>query len=319
MGSAGPGARPMRAIATPNHALIQAAMDDPERSRTLVRIADAIGDDAYNRLISSVKDVRQFRRLRFWQEELLRDAGVSISSFTEFLELFDGAKWRATGRPKDALTAATKSFWAPILDVHGFQAYSKRSFGRLRDDCIFQCINLQLSAYRDKSFTVNYASILITRLHEHVASTTFRRLPRGKSHDGWWKSKSHEHADESMLEVCEKTSNIALPWFDATSTVLGLAEELVGLTKYGNPHTLFELGCCYVTAGNLAAARDPLREAIRQFQQAYDEMPERTWALRERSLAEELVAAIANGTHASLLSRWRDQTFVNLKLDKLRG
>jgi hypothetical protein len=309
----------MTATATPNNAIIQAAMDDPERSRILVRIADAVGDDAFNRLISSVKEVRQFRRLRFWQEELLRRAGVSISSFTEFLDLFDGAKWRSTGRSKDALTAATRSFWAPILREHGFKAYTRRSYGRVCNECIFQCINLQLSAYGGKSFAVNYASILITRLHEHVASTTFRRLPRGKSHDGWWKAKSHEHADESMLEVCEKTSNIALPWFDATSTVLGLAEELVGLAKYGNPHTFFELGCCFATAGNLAAARDALREAIRQFQQAYDEMPERSWALRERSLAEELVAAIANGTHASLLSRWRDQTFVNLKLDKLRG
>ena len=244
---------------------------------------------------------------------------MSISTVTDFLDLFDGAKRRATGRSKDALTAATTSFWAPILREHGFKKYTKRSFGRVRNDCVFQYIDLQLSAFGGKDFAVNYASVLITRLQEHVGSTTFRRLPRGKSHDGWWSAKTQERADESMRDICDKTRNIALPWFDSTSTALGLAHELVNLVDHGNPHTFFELGCCYVTAGDLAAASVPLGETIRCFQKAFDEMPKRTWALQERSLAEELMAAIGNGTHASLLSRWRDQTVANLKLEKVRG
>ncbi len=298
---------------------MQAAMDEAKRSELLDRIAAAIGDDAFNRVVGSLGEVRQRRRLRFWQEELLGQAGVSIPTYTDFLDLFDGAQWRATGRSKDALTAATTSFWAPILRGHGFKKYTKRCFGRVRNDCVFQCIALQLSAFGRKEFAVNYASVLITRLQEHVASTTFRRLPRGKSHDGWWSAKTHERADESMREVCDKTANIAVPWFESTSTALGLARELVALAEDGNPHTFFELACCYVTAGDVAAAASPLQEGIRRFQQAYDEMPQRSWALRERSLAEELVAAIANDSHASLLSRWRDQTVVNLKLDKIRG
>lgn len=209
------------------------------------------------------------------------------------------------------------SFWAPLLREHGFQRYTKRSFGRVTNSCVFQYIDFQLSRFGGKNFAVNYASLLITRLQEGVGSTTFRRLPRGKSHDGWWSAKTHERADESMQEICEKTKSIAIPWFETTSAALGLAQELVGLAKHGNPHTFFELGCCYVTAGDLAAASAPLEGAVWRFQKAYDEMPQRTWALKERMLAEEAVGAIANRTHESLILSWRDQTIVNLKLEKV--
>jgi hypothetical protein len=293
-------------------------MDDAERSSLLDHIADALGVGAFNRLLGSMEETRRLRRLRFWQEELLCRAGLPISTVTDFLDLFNGADRRATGRSKDALTAATTSFWAPILREQGFKRYTSRSFGRVKNDCVFQYIDLQLSAFGGKDFAVNYASVLITRLQEGVGSTTFRRLPRGKSHDGWWSAKTQERADESMHDICHKTRNIALPWFDSTSTALGLASELLDLAIHGNPHTFFELGCCYATAGDLAAARAPTREAIHRFQKAFDEMPERTWALRERLLAEELVAALGNGMHASLLSRWTDQTAANLKLEKVR-
>jgi Domain of unknown function (DUF4304) len=294
-------------------------MDDTVRTQLLDRIAKTVGDDAFNRLVGSLKEVRQFRRLRFWQEDLLGQAGVSISTCTEFLDLFDGVDRRATGRSKDALAAATTSFWAPILREHEFERYTTRSFGRVKNECVFQYIDLQLSSFGGKDFAVNYCSILITRLHHAVGSTTFRRLPRGKSHDGWWSAKTLMRADESMQDVCDKTKKIALPWFDSTSSAMGLAQELVQLAEHANPHAFFELGCCHATAGNLAEAIGPLREAIRLFQKSYDEMPERTWARSERSLAESLVAAIADGTHESLLSRWRDQSVVNLKLDKIGG
>ena len=54
-----------------------------------------------------------------------------VSDYTGFLELFDGAEWRETGRSKDALTAATTSYLVPVLREHGFKKYGKRSFGRL--------------------------------------------------------------------------------------------------------------------------------------------------------------------------------------------
>jgi hypothetical protein len=106
-------------------------MDPTERSCLLDGIAAAVGDDAFNRLVGSLDEVRQLQRLKFWQEELLRRANVSISTVTDYLDLFDGAEWRRTGRSKDALTAATTSFWAPILREHGFRKYTKRSYGRV--------------------------------------------------------------------------------------------------------------------------------------------------------------------------------------------
>jgi hypothetical protein len=120
-----------------------------------------------------------------------------------------------------------------------------------------------------------------------------------------------------MKEICDKTTSIALPWFDSTSDARGLAQELAKLAEHENPHTFFELGCCYATADQLTAASAPLEDAIRGFQKTYDEVPGCTWALAERSRAEELVTAIANGTHATLLSQWRRQTVVNLKLENL--
>src|SRR4051812_33066138 len=136
-----------------------------------------------------------------------------------------------TVRSKDPLTAATTTLWAPLLREHGFRKYTSRSFGCVRTNCVFQYIDIQLSVFGGKDFAVNYASVLITRLQEHVGSTTFRRLPRGKTHDGWWSAQTHERADESMQEICDKTRNIALPWFDTTSTALGLAQELVVLAE----------------------------------------------------------------------------------------
>jgi Domain of unknown function (DUF4304) len=222
-----------------------------------------------------------------------------------------------TARSKDPLIAATSTYFAPLLREHGFRKYTRRSFGRVTDNCVFQVLELQQSAYGGKGFAVNYASILITRLQEHVGSTTFRRLPRGKSHDGWWGANTSERADESMKEICDTTRNIAIPWFNSTSTDLGLARELTFLTEHGNAHTFFELGCCYVTAADLPAASTPLQEAIRRFQNIYDANSQCTWAMKERLLAEELVAALASGTYASLLSRWREQTVANLSLKKV--
>lgn len=294
-------------------------MDDTERNQLLDHIANSIGDDAYNRLVASEPETRHLARLRFWQEKLLNQAGLSISTVTEFLELFEKASWRPTGRSRDPLTAATTTFLAPFLSEHGFKKMTGRLFGRVTNGSILQYIDLQLSAYGGKDFAVNYASLLITRLRDQTGSTTFRRLRRGKSEDGWWSAKNHELADGSMLDICSKLIDVALPWFETTATVLGLAGELGTRAGDGNPHTYFELGCCFVTAGDLAAARSPLQEAVRRFGQSYDDIPQRTWALKERNLAQELISAVEGGSHANLLATWREQTIANLKLEKICG
>ncbi|MBL9092285.1 MAG: DUF4304 domain-containing protein [Planctomycetaceae bacterium] len=294
-------------------------MDELTRLWQIDQIAASIGDEAFNRLLGSLNETRKYGRLRFWQEDLLARSGVLISNYTQFLELFEGVKWRTTGRSKDALTAATRKHLIPILQEHGFRNYTKRSFIRVTNGCVFQYLGLELSRYGGKDFCVSYASMLITRLQDGVGSTTFRRLPRGRSNDGSWSAKSQWRADEAMQDVCEKTRNIALPWFDTTSSALGLAQELADISRDGNPHTFFELGCCYATAGHIAEAVASLHEATRLFQKSYDEMPQRTWALKERAMAEALLAAIADGTQSRLLSSWRDQSMGNLKLSSVCG
>lgn len=285
-------------------------MNDAKRSQLLDQIAAAVGDDAFNRLVGSLEDVRLFKSLRFWQEDLLGRAGVSIN-WTEFIDLFNEAKWRKTGRSRDALTAAMTVFLAPTLREHGFKNTFTRAFARVMNDCVYQYISLQLSSYGSKTFAVNYNSILLTG----GGNSIMRRLPCGNSHDGWWNAKTLKQADESMKDVCEKIKNFALPWFDSTSSVLSLAQELEKHVQHPNPYTFFDLGCCYATAGQLTDAIAPLQEAIRLFQYSYDEMPDRTWALEQRKLAENLVAAIEAGTHATLLSDWRNQAVVKYKLN----
>lgn len=290
------------------------AMDQEERTQQLERIAVTIGDVSFNQLLGSVREVRRDRCLRFWQESLLAKTGANVTSYAEFLSLFEGAKLKETGRAKDAVSAATSAFLMPTLTEHGFKKYGKRSFGRLMDDSVFQYVHLQLSAYGDKNFAVNYASILISCPHEGMRST-FRRLPQGKSSDGWWQAMHHERADESMLDVRERMMNVALPWFDATSTPIGLAEELVKM-GHGHPSTLFELGCCYATTGNLEAAKASLREAMRIFKESYNTALHHEWMLGETTQIESLLAAIANGSHANLLSDWKEQTVTRLKLSE---
>ncbi len=292
------------------------AMDQEERTQLLDRIAAIVGDSSFNQLLGSVREVRLERRLRFWQEDLLGRAGVKISGYEEFLDLFEVAKWKETGRAKDALTAATSTFLMPLLREHGFKKYGKRSFGRLMDDCIFQYVHLQLSAYGGKDFAVNYASILIACPHEGTRST-FRRLPKGKSSDGWWQAMHHERADKSMLDVRDRMMNIALPWFDSTSMPLGLSEELAKI-EHAHPSTFFELGCCYATDGNLEAAKASLREALRIFKESYITALHHEWMLGECAQIESLLAAIASGNHTNLLSRWKEQTMTKMKLSGFR-
>jgi len=274
------------------------------------------GDNSFNQLLGSVKDVRLFGRLRFWQEDLLGQAGVKISDHKEFLDLFDAAQWKDIGRAKDALTAATSTFLLPLLGEHGFRKFGKRSFGRLMHDQVFQYIDLQLSAFGSKDFAVNYACVLITCPHEGMRST-FRRLPQGKSSDGWWPAMHHERADESMQDVCERIRSIALPWFDSTSAPLGLAEELVK-NGHGHPHAFFELGCCYATAGDLESACASLREALRILMEFYNTELHREWVLRESAQIEDLLAAIARGSHANLLASWKEQNFTKSMLSRFR-
>src|SRR5262249_26049013 len=125
-------------------------------------------------------------------------------------------------RSNDPLTAAMTSFWAPLLRNHGFREYTSHSFGRVTNDCVFQYINLYQSVLHGEDFAVTYKSVLITRPQDLQELQEYRglRCRSLMSHQGFWSAKTHDQANDSMREICDKTISIALPWFESTSTAL---------------------------------------------------------------------------------------------------
>jgi hypothetical protein len=67
---------------------------EPDRDGIREQLAEVLGPSDYNRLVASVPDTRRRGRLRFWQEQLLRQvapAGVPDWTPEEFFRVFDGA------------------------------------------------------------------------------------------------------------------------------------------------------------------------------------------------------------------------------------
>lgn len=294
-------------------------MGDAKRDELLDRVASAIGDDAFNRLLGSVKEVRQTQRLRFWQESLLSKAGVGSVGAAEFLNLFGQAKWRETGRPKDPLTAATNAILKPAIVPAGFIPVGGRLFARIRDG-IVQYFALQLSTWGSRDFAVNYASMPLCPPREDFVIVCGGRLPRGKSGDGWWPSKHHAVADDSMRDVVERLTAHCLPWFERTSTTAGLLAVLLEeQAALGRPDasTLFDIACCRAQLGEFTEAQAGLAEASAVLRAAHDERREDTWILERVARCERLATAIEEGQAEELLAEWRAESVRNLKLEKL--
>src|SRR5262245_38646150 len=96
-------------------------MDTATRNRMLDRLADAIGPGPFNRLLGSKESTQAKGRLRFWQEELLRQAGVEVSTVEEFLDRLEGAEPRPIPPPPpltkdDFLREPTKIWYSNRRD-----------------------------------------------------------------------------------------------------------------------------------------------------------------------------------------------------------
>jgi hypothetical protein len=298
---------------------MEPAMDDVERGRLLDRIASVIGDDAFNRLVGSVKDVRRDQRLRFWQEALLGQAAAPVASVSEFLDLFGEAKWRPTGRSKDPLTAATTSILKPVLTPLGFQELGSRCFARVRDS-VLQYLALQLSMWGSRDFAVNYAAITLYSPREEFVGSPGGRLPRGKSSDGWWASKNHEFADNSMRDVVARLNTHCLPWFERTGTTAGLLEVLLEENaRLGRSSItfLFDIACCQVHLGQFHEGQCALEQAAAAYRKSYQDSPDCTWDLARAVRCERLLVAIQESQQAQLLAQWRAESVRNLKLEKI--
>jgi hypothetical protein len=222
-------------------------------------------------------------------------------------------------RSKDPLTAATTSILKPIFAPLGFHKLGSRTFARVLDG-VLQYFSFQLSAWGGKDFAVNYAAITLYSPRQHFVVQPGGRLPCGKSGDGWWASKTHADADNSMRDVVSRLTAHCLPWFGRTSTTAGLVkvlrEEQARLVR-PHAHYLFDIGCCDARLGQLVEARQDLASAHATYQEWHREMPVRTWCLDGAARCDRLLAAIENSEQQQLLEEWRTDSIRNLKLEKI--
>ncbi len=292
-------------------------MEPSAKARYLKQIEDTLGVEGFNRLVISVRELRSYSKLAFWQEQMLSKAGVDITTAEQFIEFFGNTKQINTGRPSEPITAAVKTYLEPLLKSHGFKKYKQRNFARVVNDIVFQSIGLELCHYGDRSFRVFYTTFLITEETEHIGSTTFNYLRHAKGVVGSWPGHSQKHADQSMQEVRDIVTTFAIPWFEKTVTPLGLADELFKLLDARHVHAPFDLALCYIAANDLSIAKMYLQAAIKQYQKTHDEMPIKTWALDLKAKSQLLLDAVESGTHQALLAQWKTRTIKNLKLEKL--
>jgi hypothetical protein len=145
------------------------------------------------------------------------------------------------------------------------------------------------------------------------------RLPRYEKGDGWWASSTHDDADNSMRDIVEKFTAIALPWFERTHTTAALLAVLKeGNTEFDRPdaHYLFAIACCQVHLGQLREAWTSLDQAVKIYQEWHQELS-RTWCLEGISWCEQLLAAIRDSQYERLLTDWLAHSIKHLKLEKI--
>ncbi len=135
--------------------------------------------------------------------------------------------------------------------------------------------------------------------------------------DGDWLAATHEQADTSMTEARDRAVAKAFPRLDAAATAAGLAAAMAAEVNELNPMGYLGLGCYHATTGDLDSAVGALHDAVRGLSTSQIQRNFGRAADREKGLAEELLAAIADGTHDRVLAAWREQTVVNLRLSPL--
>jgi hypothetical protein len=219
---------------------------------------------------------------------------------------------------KDPLGAAITAFFKPAVALYGFKKWGGRSFARIRDNLV-QDMGFQLTAYGTKDFCVNYCTVPLFLPHDFFGWTFGGRFPRGKSSDGWWKSKKQAFADESMQDVAQTFESRVLPWFDATATVEGFVREVEAARPSPNVHVEFNYACCLAWLTRDQEAKRSLVAARAGYEASYREMPARQWAAQHVSHCEELMRAIEAGNGKALLTDWRDVSVSRLKLTRIAG
>jgi hypothetical protein len=225
-------------------------------------------------------------------------------------------------RSKDPLTDATTSILKPAVTPLGFHKIGSRTFARVLDS-VLQYFSFQLSAWGSKDFAVNYAAITLYSPRGDFVGLPGGRLPRGKSCDGWWASRTREFADNSMRDVVARLTTHCFPWFERTNTTAGLRAVLLEEhAKIGQPyaHYLFDIACCHAHLGQIFEAQQTLTQAVTAYREWNDDLPdlpERSWCLDCIARCDSLLAAIRDSRQEQLLAQWRADSIRNLKLEQI--
>jgi hypothetical protein len=215
-------------------------------------------------------------------------------------------------RSSDPLTAATTSVLIPELRLHGFQRKTDRLIARIRED-ILQFFDLQLGAYGNKDFCVNYASLSLFCPRDYLSLQPGARLKRQNGAEAWLSAKTHDDADGSMTKVVNMAQTQALPFFDATKSVGGLLECLKG-ERWGSRHHLYlEMAFCEARIDRFDDAKSHALQAIDLYRE-----DGRAWCPGYIELCQRLIGGIESNKLADIFQRWIDHSVGNLGLCKIR-
>jgi hypothetical protein len=219
----------------------------------------------------------------------------------------------------DPLRQATRQVLEPALEALGFTALGPRTFARMSGR-VLQYISLQLSQWGSREFAVNYASIALVSPRDVLVGNPGGRLPRGRSPDGWWPSKTEEFALASVGDVESRIRDHCLPFFGSTAStelLLTVMHREHDALPGPRAHALFDIACCQADVARLAEASATAAHASDAYADFARQVPGGTWCTLGIARCNELRGAIATGGERALLDRWLLHSISHLGLETL--
>ena len=133
-----------------------------------------------------------------------------------------------------------------------------------------------------------------------------------------WPLGDTTQAMTSMGEIAEQFRTIGVPFFERLSTPLTFVDEYKDLPlDIPYAHEFSRAGCSLLCAGDVAEGRLYIERARNAYQQWADEHiqsgSENPWPRYVRDM-DQLLQAVANGTHGALLDLWYHESLATLKL-----
>jgi hypothetical protein len=217
---------------------------------------------------------------------------------------------------KDHLTRAAKTVLRPLLERHGFQMFTPRTFVRLEGK-IAQYLCLHKSAWGGEDFCVDYFIFILIPPREFVGSILAGRFPRAKSGEGWWESKTEELAHAAMLEVCERYESFGSSVFESTRSLSGYVGQLKQRGAHlENAHFDADIGCALLCDGKISDATTYLNLAEKRYLAFTVNNKPVDWSVKAAQHMRQLLNAIQGDTHKQLVEEWFSRSIELLGINK---